>query len=231
MKYLFVVVTLLLSQCVAVATIRVGALSGSAAVRHGVSETWTALAPGDTLRQEDAIRTGTGSSISISLDRETRIAVPENVLLEVSDLRQMTQEELLLKLAMNDIRSIPAPKGNDNMDLPRTTTLHGSNRGEKGGQAASGGTDAGRELNGAKFLYDEGYYATSVLRSKAVFQRDPVLAGDINARFRVAGAFERIGLTLEALNEYREMEKLSLDGNMKKVVQDKITTLRKKRVE
>ena len=55
--------------------------------------------------------------------------LPAMVIVDVADLRDMTRGDLLLKLAMEDVRSAPRPDpGPGNPDAARTTTTRASNR-------------------------------------------------------------------------------------------------------
>jgi hypothetical protein len=209
-------------------SVRVKTVNGDVTVRHGVSETWGKLVRGDTLRADDAIRTGRTSSVVIELDNSTTVPIPGQVILEMLDLRQMTQEELLLKLALQDVRSIPSRSGEGDPSIPRTTTIHGENRNGSASGLTPGAPNTAFQMNGAKLLYDKGFYATSILRSKDVIRREPELARKVEARLRIAGAFERMELRLEALTEYQEIAKLPLDPEQKLFVGEKIAGLLKK---
>jgi hypothetical protein len=228
MKYAWCFVLMLMMASVGLGSVRVKTVNGDVTVRHGVSETWGKLVRGDTLRADDAIRTGKASSVVIELDNSTTVPIPEKVILEMLDLRQMTQEELLLKLALQDVRSIPSRSGEGDPSISRTTTVHGENRNGTGSTLTSGVPITAFQMNGAKLLFEKGFYATSILRSKDVIRREPELARKVDARLRIAGAFERIQLRLEALTEYQEIAKLPLDPRQKSFVEEKIAGLAKK---
>jgi hypothetical protein len=219
-----VVVALLLPLPLMASTYVVKAVKGMVEVRHGVSEEWRALKGGELLKPEDTMRTGKKSSATITLDGKT-LTIPEQTMVDLSDFRQMTQEEFLLKLAMENILAVP-PRENGPMAIPRTTILHGS---EVEREKASGmpNTEEGiMQLQGAKLLYDHAYYATSILKTKETLRLFPDLQGDTNARLRMARAFEQLKLTNEALAEYSTLLNETLPETQRALIQSSIQRLR-----
>ena len=160
---------------------------------------------------------------------DLRLTLPEMVIVDCSDLRTLTQEELLLKLAMEGIRALPAQKRGAEPAIPRTTTVHGTQSDSE--DAAGAATGTGRyamQLNGTKVLHAHGYYATMVLRAKEVLRLAPELRHRTDVRLMVADAFERMRLSNEALTEYRSLDKEKLAPAERSLVDRKIAELRKK---
>ncbi|MBI1803318.1 MAG: hypothetical protein HY033_04905 [Ignavibacteriae bacterium] len=220
---------LLLSAIVARADIKIVNAKGDVAVRHNVQEEWTTLSKGDIVHAEDAVKTGNKSSIVLLVDGAKKIVVPALVVLDLSDIRSLTQEELLLKLAMEDMRAIPQDTKHENdLNIPRTTTIHGASREAYNEARAVDPALSTLQLNGIKVLYNNSFYATCVLRAKQIFRRNPSLVGRIDDRMMVASGLEKMNLRSEALDEYRSIQKEKLTPNQKVVVGSKIKQLQKK---
>ena len=202
-------------------------IRGDVKVRHGADEAWVSVAVGDVVKPEDSMRSGRGSSVILLVDGTTKLTLPEQVIVDCSDLRTLTQEELLLKLAMEGIRSLPQQKRDGGMSVPRTTTVHGTN--VEPSKPLQPGSKEGfiLLLNGTKVLHQNGYYATMVLRAKEVLRLSPSLRSRYDVRLLVADAFEKMNLNGEALGEYRSLSKEKLSLKDRSVVEGKIAVLKK----
>ena len=197
------------------AEITVETARGDVRARHGVTESWTAVARGDVLKPNDSIRTGRESQAVIRVQGEegTRtISLPGEVIVELSDIRELTQEELMLKLTMEKVRMAPSDWKTDELGVPGAAVVHGSDR-SSGETPLENDLATGKlHLNGARVLFDNNLYSTCILRGMEVFRRYPALASSVPDRMMVADALARTGLKGEALAEYgavSEMEGLS----------------------
>lgn len=206
-------------------TYLVKSVRGTVEVRRGVSEEWKAIKAGDLLKPEDTMRTGKQSSAIIQLDGK-QLTIPAQTMVDMSDFRQMNQEEFLLKLAMENILAVP-PRENGIMATPRTTILHGTDAGKENTDAQQRIEFGLMQLQGAKLLYDNAFYATSILKTKETFRLYPDLQERVEARLRVAAAFERMNLTKQAIEEYASLLSQKLSPEQKKTVQSSLERLRK----
>src|SRR5260221_6788771 len=111
--------------------IKVMALKGRVYVRHNVQEEWVRVGRGDVLKPEDSMKSDEKSSSTLLVDGKTTVVLPEMAIIDLSDLRTLTREDLLLKLAMERIRSVPGSGSNDELNMPRTTIIHGPNVGQR----------------------------------------------------------------------------------------------------
>ena len=210
------------------AEIRIVAVKGDVQVRRGMGEQWVKAERGDILKPEDSMKSGKKSTAVITVDGKNKISVPELVIIDCSDLRTLTQEQLLLMLAMEKVRSVPADRREYEMFIPKTTTVHGENRGAVDSRSQGKSTAGVLQLNGTKVLYKQGYYATCVLKTKEVFRLNPELLNKFDARLTVANALEQMHLQGEALGEYLALKKAQLTPQQYSLVEQKIGELRRK---
>jgi hypothetical protein len=200
---------------------------GDISVRHNVQEEWVKAAVTDVLKPDDSMRSGKGSGATLLVENGRKVDVPELVVVDVADLRQLTQEELLLKLATDRILNAPPQKEGGTPFMKSTTTV-GANM-EESPPPQTANADLGRlELNGTRLLYRNGYYATCVLKSKDIFRLHPSLADDMDARIMVADALERMHLRGEAEGEYLSIPKSKLSPSQKTDVDAALGRLKKK---
>jgi hypothetical protein len=223
------VVRLLVVMVVAVplwaSTYVVKSVKGTVEVRRGVAEEWKALKAGDQLKPEDTMRTGERSSAIIQFDGK-QLLIPAQTMVDLADFRQMSQEEFLLKLAMENILAVP-PRENGTLATPRTTILHGSDAGKENLNAQQRIEMGLMQLQGAKLLYDNAFYATSILKTKETFRLYPTLHERVDARLRVATAFERMKLAKQAIEEYTALLAERLSVEQREAVQASLQRLRK----
>jgi hypothetical protein len=207
--------------------IKVTAVKGNVYVRHNVQENWTRVAAGDILKPEDSMKLDRKASATILIDDAKKLVVPELVIVDLSDFRQLSQEDLLLRLAMEHVRSISPEPGGEEFQIPQTTTMHGENKDGRAVTAPSTAATATLQLNGTKVLYTKGYYATCALKTKEIFRLHPELRSDGGARIMVAGALENMKLYEEALNEYLAIPQSCLSAKQEALVNKKISQLKK----
>lgn len=211
----------------ALADVKIITVKGDVTVRRGMSEQWQKVARGDVLKPEDSIQLLKNSSATILIDDVKTLTIPEQVILDVADLREMSQEELLLRLAMETIRSLPVKKSDDNLEIPTTTTIHGKNSASETEIEKNVPADGKLRLNGVKVLYQNKYYAGCIVRAKEIFRVFPALAKNFEVRLLVAEALEAMKLNGEALEEYYSLLKENLPPPHKAKVEAKVETLKK----
>jgi hypothetical protein len=221
---LLIVMLSLLVLPVLAADFSVKAVKGTVEVRRGVTEEWHKVKVGDLLKPEDSMRTGPGASATIELEKR-KLVVPELTILDISDVRQLTQEDFLMKLAMENILAVP-PREKDELAIPSATVLHGENKAKTDLAVMSDGKVGEMQLHGARVLYDNSYYATSILKSKETLRTHPEVRSNYDARLTVAMAFEKMRLTKEAITEYSTLSKENLPAVQAKKVQSALEKLK-----
>ncbi|MBM2842005.1 MAG: hypothetical protein HW412_2533, partial [Bacteroidetes bacterium] len=174
------------------------------------------------------MKTGKKGSALLVVNGGKRIILPSEVIVDVSDIRDLSQEELMLKLAMEKVRASSYEWKNNEMNIPNATVVHGSDR-TPSVPLTENQIEIGRfEWNGTKVLYDNGYYSTSALKAMDVLRRYPPLGDRFENRLLVAEALEKADLKSEALNEYANLKNSqSLTREEKDIVEGRIAELRK----
>ncbi len=227
-KILYTLILVLITSLTLAAEIKVLSVSGDVKVRQGVNEDWRLLNIGEKLGIEDAVRIGSKSSALLILDDGKKIALPDQSIVEIADLRKLTREELLLKLAMERILVVPPQDRSTDLIPPRTTIIHGEKRSDKINSLPESSGNATLILNGAKILYDNQYFGTFILRVKEVFRIYPDASDRTDFRLMSANALEKTNLYQEALNEYAQIPQDNLSADRKLLLQQNIDRLVKK---
>lgn len=233
MKADVIILAMLMAQAVAVAGgVSVSKIHGDVNVRHGVAESWTALSAGEILGPEATLRTGKSGSVTLAVIKggvAGTINLPPGVMVDVSDIRELTPEELMLKLTMLRVRSTSYEWKSNELNIPNTTIVHGTDASTGTSLRENDPAEGIMLMNGTQLLFDNGFYSTCALKSLDVMRRFPSLASSFDNRWLVAEALEKAELTGEALSEYSgitSMENLTEDQEAR--VHARIVQLRKR---
>ena len=131
-----------------------------------------------------------------------RITLPPEVIVDLSDVRELTQEELMLKLTMERVRASSYQWKNDDLHIPNAAVVHGTDR-ATGAALADNDPQSGILLwNGARVLYDNGFYSTCALKAMELFRLYPSVGAKFENHLMAAEALEKASLRGEALSEY-----------------------------
>jgi len=207
-------------------------VQGEVTVRHGVTETWTAVAAGDVLRPDDTMRTGKkGGAVIVTSPAGVKgtpqktIAVPAEVVVDILDIRDLSQEELMLKLTMEKVRASSYQWKNDELHIPNAGAVHGADRSPDAAVLPDASMGV-FQMNGARLLFNNGFYATCALKGLEVLRHYPGLAAGFDNHFLVAQALEKANLKGEALNEYGALSaRDGLSAEQRALVRSKIDRL------
>jgi len=213
MRFSVVVLLVAMTSMALGGDITVKRLQGDVRVRHGVTEHWSAVAVGDVLRPNDSVKTGKGGSTVLELIREDSgtaraVTLPPEVIVDVSDMRTLTQEELMLKLTMEKVRSSSYQWKNDELRMPDAAVVHGQGSGSEEELNENDRATGRLQLNGARVLYENGFYSTCILRAMEVFRHYPWMAESFSDRLMVAEALAECDLRGEALAEYGAISRM-----------------------
>lgn len=234
MKTALCVAVLLVAARAAAGDITVQTAQGEVSVRHGVTEVWVRVAPGDILRPDDTMKTGKKGSATIVLSpaggtagAPRTVSLPGEVIVDMSDVRDLTQEELMLKLTMEKVRASSYQWKSDDLQIPSAAVVHGSDRSSNQALRESDPATGILQLNGAHVLFANGFYATCALKGMEVFRHYPPLGKQFQSRVMVAEALEKARLRGEAMNEYAEISKLEgITPGQQSLVHSRIEALR-----
>lgn len=207
---------------------------GEVSVRQGVTEVWSRVAVGDVLRPDDTMKTGSKSSATIMVTGDAAngtaksLTLPADVIVDISDVRELTQEELMLRLAMERVRSAPYEWKNNDFNMPNTSVVHGTDAGAVGVPRENDAATGHLQINGTRVLFDNGFYSTCALKAMEIFRLYPSLGEKFENRIMVAEALERAQLKGEALSEYGSTLKVpELTKDQEAIVRSKMSQLRK----
>jgi hypothetical protein len=209
--------------------ITVSRIQGDVMARAGMQETWEVVTKGDKLKPHDSMRTGKNSTavLLVSIDetrKPVKITLPSNVILDLSDIRTLTRDELILKLTMERVKSSEYDWKDSELNVPNATVVHGERRDSGDAQEDE---SAILRMNGTRVLFQNGYFSTCALRGLSLMGRFPSLGETFENRHMVAESLERSDLRGEALNEYLALSAMpNLTAKQQQIVKSGIARLR-----
>lgn len=207
-------------------------VQGDVQIRQGVTEVWNVVSVGDILKPNDTMRTGKrGAAVLVMYaggKPDRKISLPADVLVDVSDIRDLTQEELMLKLTMAKVRASSYEWKDRELQIPNATVVHGQDKGEPAGLEDNTPENGTMQWNGVRVLVDHGFTSTAVLRMMEVFRSYPSLAGDVEHRLAFADALEKVQLRGEALSEYGSLsQRVDLTRSQRTRLESRMSALQK----
>jgi len=198
-------------------------VKGDVKYQSGSSEEWVNVKEGINLGSDVFISTGEKSFVQLKGSIHT-ITLYEFSALSVGSIKNMSTDELLLALAMEDMINAPKTNGKDNSN---NTAVYGTKEnGEKIIEIHSNNFGIKR-LNGAMQLAKSGLKESSVVFAKETYRKYPDSKQIPSYRIFFADILYEKGLYEEALSEYFEIEKLDLSKEERAKVESKVLGINK----
>ncbi len=205
-------------------TYKIEKVNGSVKILD-LTDKWADAKEGNILSQNSILVTENNSSVRFSGNGNT-FTLKESSALSVSNLKQMTLDDLILALAMEDMLNAPRENENNNS---KSTAVYGTKIGTADKIILS--DDFGfKRLSGAIQLAENGFKESAVVTSKEIFRKYPETKKKADSRIYFANLLYDFGLYEEAYDDFISIKELKLSDKEKSEVENKISMLNKKLV-
>lgn len=220
MKKIFIIL-LIASINLSAQNFTVEKVSGKVQALRGTSEKFVDIKPGEKLNGNDLIITDEKSFIQLNKDGN-KFMLQSNSALGLNYVKEISVNDLLLALAMEEIRRVPKTNGNGNT---KNTAVYGEEI--KPGTVMNISEDLMgiKKINGAKQLAENGYKESAVLVAKETYRKYPSTKNKVSDRIYFADLLVDLKLYSEAFEEFNEIKKESPDN---KVISEKLEILKSK---
>lgn len=202
---------------------KVEKVNGNVKVQISGSEEWKDVKTGNSLPSNSLLFADENSSIQLSGSNGYFVLKGSSALVAGS-IKNITLEELILALAMEEILNTPKKKDNN---TTQTTAVYGTEQIGKTLDINSGEFGIKR-LNGAKQLAESGFKESALISAKEIYRKYPQALEFIEHRIYFADILIEMEIYDEAYTEFEKISKLKLNEKEKKSVIDKIEYLKKK---
>ncbi len=193
-------------------------LSGKVLVQKGTNENWETVYPGEKLNGDALVLTDKDAYVQLN-KKGTHFLISANSALGLNHIKKISTNDLLLALAMEEIRNVPKLKSKGES---KSTAVYGSEVSGKNTEVVPENDLGIKKLNGAKILAENGYKKSGVIVAKETYRKYPVTKKQIKDRIYFADILYGLGLYQEAAAEYADIEQQPMSASERKIVDKKI---------
>jgi tetratricopeptide (TPR) repeat protein len=189
----------------AATAVKIISLSGDVKIRRGVEENWQHAAAGMWLEEIDTILAGEAANVTLELRDGAIFRLGSFAILDIADLRKMTERELFLYLMSQKVHQIPTRQEKTRLHIGNVSVVHGESKARAAqGKATKDEQQSGvQETNGAIALYDQHYYPNAIVKLHKVLAKYPD-SKDCGERYYYLGkAFEALNNPGQAVEAYK----------------------------
>ncbi len=192
-----VLITCFLGAELVLAGAKIIRLSGEVKIRRGLEENWQPASIGLLLEDIDTILTGADGFVVLQTSGEANFELGKNSMLDISDLRKITEKELFLYLMSKKVQKIEPREGNTKLRIGNVSVVHGESKAESARAADIELTleKSIQEKNGAKALYNQQLYPNSIIKFHKILDR-------YNAAKNTGEVYLYLGRSFEAINHH-----------------------------
>lgn len=209
----FLILTSLWEVGQAAPAAKIISLNGEVKIRRGVEETWQPAAAGMLLESVDTILTLENAAAVLELSEGATFRLSGNTLLEMLDLRKITERELFLHLMSQKISKIPPADEKTRLRIGNVSSVHGEQKKTSRGPSSDSGERRQQETNGAKALLAQQYHPNAILKLHQILAKYPNVNDCGEIQFYLGQALEAINRPGQALDAYQAVIEQSRAAN------------------
>jgi len=182
---------------------------GDVRIRRGVEESWNRTTSGVLLDEIDSILTGEGSAVLRTFDG-TKFSLGSNTILDIADLRKLSEQEMFLMLMSKKIDKIAPGARKVKLRIGNVHVPHGSLKTDQ--PAGTQKAEWKLERNGAVALFEHNFLTNAAVKLNKILQKyqDVQDCGELN--FRLGQTFEALDKTGQAIAAYQAASAKSEDS-------------------
>jgi hypothetical protein len=184
--------------------VKIVSLSGEVKVRRGVEEGWHRAMAGMVLEDIDTILTGEASTVVLETGDGATFRLGGYSILDVADLRKITEREMFLYLMSRKVNQIPARQEKTRLRIGNVSVIHGESKAKSPRGAGEDESEIWRqEANGARALYEQQYYPNTIVKLHKILAKNPDLEDCGEIHFYLGRAFEAMSKPGQAIDAYK----------------------------
>ncbi|KAA3660818.1 MAG: hypothetical protein DWQ10_05860 [Calditrichaeota bacterium] len=204
-------------------------MSGEVKVRRGLDEHWQAAKPGLDLDALDTILTGEKGEVRLSLDGDVNFTLGANAILDISDLRRISRQELFLIITSEKIESLPPRRSPGSLHINNVNVLHGAKKTDTGRPKLNSKIEREwqQHRNGGIDLLQQDFYTNAIIKFHKTLKTYVQVKDCGEIYFYLGQAFEALENEGQALEAYSN----SISENDEQACQDAPSAHRREKSE
>lgn len=232
-RTMMIIVLMCSLAAAAVASVKVTYIAGNVKVRCGLDEDWKLAKSGMLLEDVDTILSGEASKVVLMLPEGMRFTLNSNAILDIGDLRKITERELFLYLTSQKINRIESSGQDVKIHIENVSVVRGEKK-EAVPNAVKGGISNMRQLetNGAKALYTQGFFPNAIIKLYAIISKYPEKKNHVEIYYLLGQSFEKVNEPGRALDAYQmalnmtQDDDISVSGSMVKRIMNAVERMK-----
>lgn len=199
------------------AKVKISTFNGDVKIRRGIEETWQKAKTGILLEEIDTIVTGKKSTVSLELENGKIFVLEENSQLDISDLRTITEKEMMLFLMSRKINKIEPRSNKTPLRVGKVSVVHGESK-NNSDQKVEPDLDKNtweKETNGAKALFGHELYPNTIVKLNVILSKHPAAGDDYEIFYFLGKSFEAMNKNGQAEDAYKIVLKKSKETKQK----------------
>jgi hypothetical protein len=198
------VALLLLSQTAhAAMSAKILQLTGEVKVRRGVEHEWEAAGRGMLLEEIDTIMTLERGAATLELGNGVTFRLGGNAILDISDLREITERELFLLLVSQKVGKLAPSSEKIELRLGVVSSVRSEDKGAKPPIARAMARTWQMETNAARALRGQNFLTNAALKLHNAKEKFPQRDDCGELSLELAQVFEALRQTGRAQDEYQ----------------------------
>ena len=186
--------------------VRIKSLNGTVRVRRGLEETWSRAGAGMRLEDIDTILTEEASRVVLELEGGTTFTMGGHSILDVSDLRCITERELFLYLMSQKVSRIERKDGTP-LRIQNVNVARAERKTVDSEEVVSSVEPRMREweINGAHALYTQRFFTNAIVKFHKILDKYPDADEAGRLYYFLGSSFEAIEESGRAIDAYQEV--------------------------
>jgi tetratricopeptide (TPR) repeat protein len=219
-----IIIGLMLAVQSMASSVKIQSVKGEVNVRRGLEEKWSPASAGMNLEGMDTILSAEASEVVLVLEDGTRFTMGSYAILDISDLKRITERQLFLYLMSQKIGQLDIPESTKTIHITNVSVVRGTKKqADKPAPVSDQIQNWKKEVNGAKALIKATLYTNAIMKLYKIVQRYPVIEDQGEIHFYLGRSFEAINENGRAYEVYQKaMNQISISEGNPEIIERKM---------
>ena len=206
---IFLTLVLFIFQIALTEDYKIASLNGNVKIRRGVDEHWQKVSLGILLEDLDTILTGENGEVILKLHNGMKFRLGPNAILDLADLRKISEQELFLYLTRKKIENVEKRKEKTPLHLRSVSVVHGTDKNNIDENLVVFEKENITKfvINGIRALHSQELYPNTIIKIHQTMNSTQELKDCGELHFYLGSSFEALNKPGQAIDAYRAVIK------------------------